>query len=195
MKRAAAVALLSLGAYCLYLISGQRPRDAAAIAASVFPATTAKQAAVREIEALIVNWPPASQRAARRMIRKYGLPDQAAARALTWNDNGPWKRSVVRREGGVGALESVAAYRLPHDRFEVLAELDGQLSAERGQDELAARSDDEALNFLAVNLADEVIWRKRAAAEARRFHADQAALARSGKGSPYTESLLFDKER
>ena len=148
-------------------------------------------AAMREVMAAVASWPPASQRSAKAMLEKYGLPDQAAARRLVWNENGPWKRTIVHRDGGEAPLEQSAAYRVPNERFGVLARVDGSVSAERGGAEISARSADEAMNFLSLNLAEEVISGKRELADARAQHRRLSALRLTGKSSPYTESLLF----
>ncbi len=168
-----------------------RPAPQSEVSAEAPGARSFKSQSLREIEAQIAEWPESSRRAAQRMIQKYGLPDQAAARALVWNDNGPWKRTIVHRDAGKDVLEQIAAYHVPNDRYDVIGHLQGNVSAERGRDELASKAPDEPLNFLSLNLADEVISGRRDAENAGDFYRRTAALTASGKSSPYTQSLLF----
>ena len=150
-----------------------------------------KNAALRELEASIADWPQGSRRVAHRMIEKYGMPDEIKARRLGWNDNGPWKRTIVFRDTGHNCIEQVASYHVPNDRYDQIRKVEGSVSAERGRDELVSRAADEPLNFLALNLAEEVVSGRREPPSAREFYRHTAALAASGKGSPYTEGLLF----
>lgn len=150
-----------------------------------------KSQQLREIQAQLADWPQQARRAADRMIQKYGLPDEATPRSLVWNDDGPWKRTIVHRDAGQDVLEQVASYHVPNDRFDVIGHLPGNVSAERGRDELSSRAPTEELNFLSLNLADEVISGRRDADNAREFYHKTEALAVSGKSSAYTENLLF----
>jgi hypothetical protein len=144
---------------------------------------------------LLASWPKAPREAARRVVTKYGLPDEAEARRLVWTDNGPWKRTTVLRASKDELVEFTAAYRVPLDRYELLSKLPGHVSAERGQEELSSRASGEALALLALNLADEVLSGKRKPEEASGFYETQAAQAAAGKGSPYTARLLFEEKK
>lgn len=150
-------------------------------------------ALLHDAEATIAAWPMVPQQAARSMLEKYGVPDAITAKKLVWNDSGPWKRTIVHRDAGRDVLEQVAVYHIPNDRYDMIRRLEGNVSAERGRDELTAKSDREALNLLSLNLADEVISGKRGAADARTLYVRVKALALSGKSSPYTQGLLFSE--
>lgn len=199
MKKAIGVTLAILAVWAVILALGrgrQRGTDygpADGRTAEQPGDRTFKQSALREIESTIAGWPQAPQLAARRMMEKYGVPDQATGRKLVWNDNGPWKRTVIKRDSGADVLEQAVDYRVPNDRYDLLRQLPN-VTAERGRDELVVKSGSEGLNFLAANLADEVISGKRAVDDARRFYAKTAALAASGKTSSYTEGLLFAEQ-
>jgi hypothetical protein len=201
MKRAAVVAVVGLGLWALAISVGSRGRKTGTNYGPAGGVTAEKPGdrrfsneAIRQAAASIVDWPQASRRAAERMLEKYGVPDQADSRRLAWNDNGPWKRTVVRRDGGRDPLEQTAAYRVPNARYGALRHLPGKVTAERGHDELSSRAVTEPLNFLAVNLADEVVSGKRDADDARRFFEKTASLASSGKSSSYMEGLLFETQ-
>jgi len=109
------------------------------------------------LESIVSSWPSTARRAARAMISRYGPPAEVSASRLVWNDNGPWKRTVVDRQEvlhnfpfpHVDVLEQVVTYRVPPDKFDDIAAFDGSLSAERTRGELSSRSETEEMNFLA----------------------------------------------
>ena len=195
MKKALAAASLVVAAWAAVLTVRRHAKAQAAPEDLTMTQAAAerseKSERLRRIEAELAGWPQGSRRAAQRMMLKYGPPDEATPRALTWNDNGPWKRTIVHRDAGRDVLEQIAGYHVPNDRYDVIGHLPGNVSAERGRDELSARAPDEPLNFLYLNLADEVISGRRDAESAVALYRQTQALTASGKTSPYTESLLF----
>jgi hypothetical protein len=62
---------------------------------------------------------------------------------------------------------------------------------DRTRNELSFRSDSEKKNFLALNLADEIISNWKDADSARQAFAEAVNLSRAGKSSPYMEGLRF----
>jgi hypothetical protein len=152
-------------------------------------------------ESIIISWPTYSYRLSRMMIAKYGQPSEAREKSLIWRDNGPWKTTVVYRKDPTGRafthsrgrLEQTAAYRVPADKLDALARFDKEIEADAAAGTLIARSDSESENFLALNLADDVITGKRAPKEASELREKLLKLERSGKSSPYTDGLLFTK--
>lgn len=153
----------------------------------------------RTPESIILLWPAFSYRLARLMISKYGQPAQATDHSLIWRDNGPWKRIVVYRtpakEGlfkrNRGRLEQSVAYRVPAGKLPALALFDRDIEADPKEGRLTARTDDEGANFLALNLADEVLQGLRTPEDAKAFRLNAARMRDSGKASPYFEGLLF----
>ena len=150
-------------------------------------------------ESIILSWPTYSYRLARMMIAKYGQPSEARDTRLVWIDNGPWKRTVVYRsdpEAGVfragkGRLEQTVAYRVPAGKAEALAKYDKGLEVDAEHGRLTSRSDSETGNFLALNLADEVVKGRRAPKEAADYREKLEKLAPSGKSSSYLDGLMF----
>lgn len=148
-------------------------------------------------ESIILQWPTYSYRLARFMIAKYGQPAQSSDVRLVWVNAGPWKRSVVYRvpiDGGA-RLEQEVEYDVAEDeRGELLLfAREAGLSVESGR--LVAVSNAESDNFLAINLADEIVRGKRSAKKASDFRRQILRLQDSGKSSPYLERLLFTAER
>src|SRR3989339_895773 len=88
-------------------------------------------------------------------------------------------------------LEQTVHYRVPLSKFEELSRFDSRVVANRSRNELASISDSEKMNFLALNLADEIVIGWRNAAEARFLHDQVSKLAQSGKSSPHLEGLQF----
>lgn len=153
----------------------------------------------RTPESIILLWPTFSYRLARMMISEYGQPAEASDHRLAWVDNAPWKRTVVYRTpprervlvGNGGRLEQSVSYRVPDDRIGDLGRFDTDIEADLKAGLLTVISDAESDNFLALNLADEVIKGRRTPKEASEFRRKQQRLRDSGKSSPYFERLLF----
>jgi hypothetical protein len=150
---------------------------------------------------IIRSWSPTAQEVANAMIAKYGQPNEFTPAMLVWQNNGPWKRTIVNRDVVAhhfpkphpDLLEQVIDYRAPTDRFDELAEYDGSVIAERTKGEISARCDKEGLNFLAINLANDVATGKRSVEDARRFYAENAKKFTEGEKPPYTQGLQFTR--
>lgn len=150
-------------------------------------------------ESIILLWPTFSYRLARQMIAKYGQPATAADHSLVWLNNGPWKRTAVYRVPpstrvfgrNQGRLEQSAACRVPAGRLDALARFDPEIKADEKAGRLTASADDEGENFLALNLADEVLQGLRTPKEASDFRREALRLRNAGKSSPYFEGLMF----
>jgi hypothetical protein len=132
------------------------------------------------VERLIAGWKQKPQEVARQMLAKYGVPHEATAVRLIWHNTGPWKRTELVNEEiphnfpkpHPDMLLQAIDYHVPPQKYDALAEYDGSVSAERTKGELAARCDMEEANFLALNLAHEVVTGVQSVAEARQFYAE-----------------------
>ena len=160
----------------------------------------ASDAAGRRIlaDAVVGNWWPSAALAARGMIEKYGVPDEVRPDYLVWRGNGPWARTVVRNvtppygpDPDPGVVEQAVSYPLTPVQAAAVESFDRRLSYERGVRELAARSGREEVNFLRLNLADDVVNRRMTPEQAKGLHSRLLELERSGKASPYLEGLRF----
>ena len=128
-----------------------------------------------EVKALIQTWPKPSQETAQEMVRKYGPPQQATQTLLIWQQNSPWKRTLVRKlpvehdfpEKHMDVLEQVVEYRVPLNFFTPLATFDGSIVADRTRGELASSGDHETSNILALNLADDIMRGRKSVEQAR----------------------------
>jgi hypothetical protein len=146
--------------------------------------------------ATIVDWPAKPRALARMLLEKYGVPDQIVPSQLSWSRQRYWAKIVVFRDpsslGPSGhLLESVVYGRVSFDRWQDLTLFGRGATYDPAAQELSARTDAEGTNFLALNLADEVIRGRRSAADARRFYDMTRGLSLSGKNSRYMSRLLF----
>ena len=152
---------------------------------------------------VIPAWPAKSQEVAKKMIAKYGQPNEVTASMLVWDSNGPWKRTIVYRDPiphnfpvpHPDMLEQFVDYRVPVEKYSDLAAYDGSVIAERTKGEMSARCDKEEMNMLALNLAHDISTGKRSVQEAREFYAATAMAFMKGQKSPYTQGLLFKAAR
>ena len=152
------------------------------------------------IESIIKDWPRNPRESAKRLVDYYGEPDEYTPSQLVWFRTGDgWKRTVLSRTEvphdfpahHTDFLEQWIDYQVPVDMYSKLAEYDGSVIVERTKGELSARCDKEAMNFLALNLANDVATGRRTVAEARQEYARQATAFMSGQPAPYTEGLKF----
>ena len=44
------------------------------------------------------DWPRDHRKAVEEMTEKYGPPDEATASMVIWNNNGPWKKTIIYKE-------------------------------------------------------------------------------------------------
>ena len=146
------------------------------------------------------DWHEAAQEAAKDMQEKYGDPDEVTESRIIWHDNGPWVRTIVYKEAvqhdfpmpHQDVLEQVIHMDVPPDYFDDLAHYDGSVIAERTKGEIAARCDKEAANFLALNLAHDIINDERSVEEAREFYAQTIKAVMSGEQPEYTQGFTFE---
>jgi hypothetical protein len=153
--------------------------------------------------ASIGGWPAKSQEAARFMIDKYGQPNEQTATTLVWYAKGPWKRTILYRDEvphnfpkpHTDLLEQFIDYRVPVDKYDDLAAYDGSVIVERTKGEISARCDKEEMNFLALNLADEIVRNVRTVQQARAEYARQAMAFMNKQSAPHTTGLHFTVSR
>ncbi|MGH7636917.1 MAG: hypothetical protein ACREOK_04635 [Gemmatimonadaceae bacterium] len=134
------------------------------------------------------------------MIDKYGQPNEQTATRLVWHATGPWKRTILYKnevphdfpKPHTDLLEQFIDYRVPADKYDELAAYDGSVIVERTKGEMSARCDKEAMNFLALNLADEIVRGVRTVQQARAEYAKQAMAFMNNQSAPHTTGLHFN---
>jgi hypothetical protein len=149
---------------------------------------------------LISRWPEKPRILAAALLHKYGVPNEIVSSQLSWNDRRHLKKIVVFRDPDAAGrsahlLESVAYGKVALDRWRELSMLGHGAAYDPVTQELSARTDAEDTNFLALNLADEVVRGRRSGAAARAFYDATLNLSLYGKSSPYMSGLLFPPRR
>lgn len=156
------------------------------------------------IENMLAGWPAKQRETAALMISKYGQPTVMGDRLLVWYGTGPFVHTILARDEVPHAfpmahadyLTQTVKHRVPADKLDELFEYDGSVWYHRTRGELSAQCDVEEMNYLALNLAHDVITGKRTAADARGFYARTATAFKQGdKSSPYVRGLIFPQER
>lgn len=149
-------------------------------------------------ETIIARWSRTSRVTGAMMLDKYGPPDALAVDGLGWENAGRWKKIVVRNrteaagaEGGAGVLEQTVEYGVPEDKRDEIEAFSGRVRVARDGRSVTARSDDEALNYLALNLADGIGRGIIDSPRAMGFYRRAVDLSKSGKSSPLMAGLLF----
>lgn len=148
---------------------------------------------------IIGDWPSVAKQAANDMIDKYGAPDEATASMLIWHTNGPWKRTIVYKEEidhdfpkpHKDVLEQFINYEVPAGKFDELAAYDGSVIAERTKGEISARCDKEGANFLALNLAHDIVQGKKCVEQARQTYTETMKKVMAGEKPELTQKLTF----
>jgi hypothetical protein len=148
------------------------------------------------------GWPEASSRAAAKTISRFGEPQESTNSMLIWRDVSPFKRITVYKNEvdhkfpmlHKDVIEHVVDYKVPADKLEDLISFDGSLIYNRTAGELAARCNDDAMNFLALNLAHDIVTGQRKVDDARTEFGKVAMDYMNGNKGNYTESLQFGRQ-
>lgn len=151
------------------------------------------------MDKMMADWPMASKEAVAFMTRKYGAPMAMSADMAVWGKTGPWKRTIVYKTEfahefpmhHTDVMQQWVDYKAPLRLYDELAMYDGSVVLERTSGEMSARCDKEGANFLALNLADDVVKGKRTVAGARKMYGEQIMAMKAGRSAPYTERLMF----
>lgn len=157
---------------------------------------------VHDIDKIIERWPAESREAARLVIEKYGRPDEATNSLLIWYDNGPWKMTVASRDfhrhafpvPHIDAVETFIPYSVPPEKHSLLAAFDGSVVVYRTRGLLSARCHDEQANFLALNLAHDIITGQKTVEEAREYYGHEFLAYRRKEPTPYMDGLRFEPQ-
>lgn len=163
----------------------------------------AEQTSPRSAESIIQNWPKTSKEVAQQMIRQYGPPASADEKRLNWHNTGPWKYTIVYRDPAPhnfpmkheDVLEQGINYRVPPEKFSELASYDGSVYPRRTSGEIAAMCDKEPMNFLAINLANDIATGKLRVEEARQTYGKIAMAFKKGEKHAYTQGLQFEAKK
>jgi hypothetical protein len=156
--------------------------------------------AAETVDLIVSAWSDVPREVAQTVMDKYGPPQEATPSRLIWFDNAPWKRTILYRDvvqhdfpvPHPDLLEQFIDYQAPPEMYDELAVYDGSVIVERTKGEISARCDKEEMNFLAINLANDVAIGERTPDEARQFYAETAMAFMEGTSDPYVEGFVFE---
>lgn len=153
-----------------------------------------------DVQSYLASWKAKPKEAALKLIQKYGAPQEATVNRLIWHDKGGWKFTEIVNEEiahdfpvpHVDFLYQAVPYRIDPKMADEVLSYDGSVILERTKGMLAARCDKEEPNFLAVNLAHDIITNKRNVDDARAFYAQSMMmLMKEGKPNDYQTGFKF----
>jgi hypothetical protein len=159
--------------------------------------------AATPVEELVAGWPETPRESAKTVVEKYGPPDEATESFLVWHERAPWKRMVLWRDEvdhgfptpHKDVLEQVIDYRVPPELGSELLRYDGSVVVERTRGELSARCEGEEANFLALNLAHEIVTGAITADEARQKYTEAMRSFSAGERPETMQRLVFEVAR
>ena len=82
-------------------------------------------------------------------------------------------------------------YKVPVEKMDDLGKFDGSVTFDRTQGTMSARCDMEGNNFLALNLANDIVLGKKTVVQARKAYGDIIKEKMKGGHPTYMEKLSF----
>jgi len=155
------------------------------------------------VSSVLESWKAKPKSAAEKMIAKYGQPNEATTTRLVWFNSGPWKFTILTNEmiphnfpmKHQDMLRQGISYKVADRKFNDVLNFDGSIIIDRTPGEISARCDKEEMNFLAVNLANDVATGKRTVKQARDFYAKTAMavmmMKTNAEQKSYTSGFTF----
>ena len=148
------------------------------------------------------DWPEASKMAIKEITDKYGKPDATAPEELIWTNKGVWKKICIDKKETkhsfpiehTDMMKTTIMYKVPEDKMDDLGKFDGSVTFDRTQGTMSARCDKEANNFLALNLANDIVTDKKTIEEARTAYGDIIKEKMKGGNPEYMEKLAFQAQ-
>jgi hypothetical protein len=131
------------------------------------------------IETYLRTWPEHSSKAARATIAAYGLPNEATPSMFFWIQNGPWLRTIVYKDEIVhdfprthyDVVENVIQLAVPISKVNDIVAFEGSAVVQRTEGLVSVRSNNEAMNYLAMNLIYDIANGRRNVLSARKAYA------------------------
>ncbi len=194
LKLALSASLLGASAGCV---------PAAKVAESGEPALP-PESRLELAERVSAGWSEKPRLAARLLIARYGPPDLVGSSRMIWHGNGPWKRTIVRdlprpyagaADEELGIIEQAVAYNVTPEQAAAVSPFSPRLAFDSARMEMSSRADREEVNFLRLNLANDVLQGVITVPEASGLHAKTLELEAAGRDAPYMRGLAFGPGR
>jgi len=150
----------------------------------------------------ITGWPEASRMAVEEITGKYGKPDGITEEELIWTNKGVWKKICINKQETrhsfpiehTDMMQTTIGYKVPEDKMDELGEFDGSVTFDRTQGTMSARCDKEGNNFLALNLAHDILSGKKSVEQARIAYGDIVKEKMNGENPEYMQKLTFSPQ-
>lgn len=155
----------------------------------------------QDVREAVGDWPQKQQDLVQEMINKYGEPSGVMASRVVWDEpSSPWDEIIIYRDAvdhdfpisHQDYLEQSVLYEVPADKMDELANFDGSVIIYLTEGRLAARCDQEAANFLALNLAHDIITGEKNVQQARDTYADAVKRMKNGEEVALMQELNFE---
>lgn len=153
-----------------------------------------------EVEEIIADWEDKQREETMKTMEEYGVPDGVTERRLIWYDVDPWRRIEIFRDATQhnfptqhpDFFEQFIDYQVPPEKADELMAYDGSIMFERTTGVMSARCHTEWANFLALNLANDIVTDEKSVEEARRAYAEDVIRKMNGESPEYTQGLQFE---
>ncbi|MFZ5481362.1 MAG: hypothetical protein ACOZNI_31670 [Myxococcota bacterium] len=153
-----------------------------------------------EVAQVIKGWNEESRNVAQTLLDKYGAPDGVTKDMVVWMGDGRWYKTVVTNDPiehnfptpHKNVVTQYIPYRMPVDKIDDVARFNGAVTYDRVKGVLGVSSNNEATNFLTVNVVDDIVGGRMDVDAARRFYADTSNALTSGQRNEYTDGFRFD---
>lgn len=150
----------------------------------------------------VSGWPEAPRMAVKEITDKYGKPDGVTKSELLWTNKGVWKKICINKKETkhsfpiehTDMMQTTIIYKVPIDMMDELGRFDGSVTFDRTQGTMSARCDQEGNNFLALNLANDIITGKKSVDEARKVYGDIVKEKMNGGNPLYMQKLTFSTQ-
>jgi hypothetical protein len=166
---------------------------------TVVAAATSSRSAHDWAARTLPDWPVEQQVLAAHLVTRYGEPKEITPQSLTWYDNGPWKRTVLYRDGDVhrfplthhDVLWQTINYKVPLDKVVALMSYDGSILIDRTRGDLTVHCDSEEDNILTFNIANDIVTGSDTVEQALAYHAQVIEGMRIHEPEEYPQKLRF----
>ncbi len=148
------------------------------------------------------GWPESSVTAAKEMIQKHGDPTEITSDSLIWRNIAPFKKIIVHKEVyshrfpllHQNALEHVVDYRAPMTKIDDVWRYNGSIVLNQTKGEMSSYAENEAMNILGMNLANQVLSGKMSSDVARVTFGKETMNYLNGNKTAYTQVLNFGSQ-
>jgi hypothetical protein len=153
------------------------------------------------LDTSINAWPAASQTVAKQNIGKYGIPTEGDAEKLVWMNNGPYKQTIIYKEGmthkcaktHTDVVVQVIEMRVPaHKLFEFQQyAVKAGIIVYKNRNLISSSCDNDAVNVLNFNLAYELVNGSKSLTQVMALYDSNMKLINKGKKADYAETILW----